>query len=853
MKKILGLLSLLAVLTTGCQQSKSPLAVASTDDALEIQGMSCKPTSEQTDLSQIKGSGNITGQVNETLTFSLNQKVSCSQAQKVKWTVQGKTVDFGDEAGMVFDNPGTYTVITQVEPKDSAPFQIIQQATVVNENILIVGPSVGNVDQTYDFSLALPTGTTATSVTWNFGDGEAPVTSSDLSLPVKHAYFEPGTYTISAIVSDSSGNKKTITQNFQAVMIVDSNPTCNYSEIVLSGPVEIDAGTSGTYSVTMPECAKNNIKQVKFTFGDDDSEVIGTQAQHTFKVPGQFIISIEFNDANMQEVFSISKQVLVNEAKVEEPQPEPVSCPSLINVKDGQTITKEVACGMSGVKTQSFKELIVEKCSVVNNTIVWTETSKELELVAETECKMQSCEGFGVHGTIKTSQVTGEIKVEKKCEYGEAGIFDIYNQTSDLMCDNGQIISSNVKQSTIKTAGSCPTYQIMPTDKWTTCSADCGGTQTQIYQCQNENGEVASSERCKTAAPVVSRSCDANPEAVKRQEVITTSEEASSCATCPANQIGVVVNKRDVTTTNNYACINHEVAVASTQVQTGPWIKESYCRDLVAFRCSHDSLSNKLAQGRLAWMQKCKSELPVVQEFLSQMEGVKYQNLSASEGKRLLYPTFTVRDTNKTWIAPTNASANCQMPATAYVNAVCVSSCSTPEQEILAQEEANGKMKNITFIDALTQNTKFVATLQSRSSMSSKNVATTKVDQWVTELIDTEHQILKFKMKSGGSLAVTKNHPLLSQDGTMMLAEDFKVGDSLVKLGGIKDEIVSIDEVKYFGKVYNLFVKSNVPQKNVVVTNGYLNGTAFFQNEGGDKMNRDLFRKELYRGAFPRR
>jgi len=37
----------------------------------------------------------------------------------------------------------------------------------------------------------------------------------------------------------------------------------------------------------------------------------------------------------------------------------------------------------------------------------------------------------------------------------------------------------------------------------------------------------------------------------------------------------------------------------------------------------------------------------------------------------------------------------------------------------------------------------------------------------------------------------------------------------------------------------------------VVVTNGYLNGTAFYQNEGSKFMNRALFRQQLFRGAFP--
>jgi hypothetical protein len=160
------------------------------------------------------------------------------------------------------------------------------------------------------------------------------------------------------------------------------------------------------------------------------------------------------------------------------------------------------------------------------------------------------------------------------------------------------------------------------------------------------------------------------------------------------------------------------------------------------------------------------------------------------------------------------------------------------------------KLRYTPFVEALQQNLQYVATLQSQSSMSANTVVKTKVDTWVTELMDTEHDIIKFTMASGRTLKLTPNHPLLSDDGSMNLAADFEVGDNLVALGGITDRITSIEQQKHFGKVYNLFVKTNDVHKNIVITNGYLNGTAFFQNEGAKNLNRNLFRKKLIRGAF---
>ncbi len=105
-------------------------------------------------------------------------------------------------------------------------------------------------------------------------------------------------------------------------------------------------------------------------------------------------------------------------------------------------------------------------------------------------------------------------------------------------------------------------------------------------------------------------------------------------------------------------------------------------------------------------------------------------------------------------------------------------------------------------------------------------------------------------MRSGGTLKMTPNHPLIAADGSMKLAKDFKVGQSLVRLGGHPDEIVSMHDSIHFGKVYNVFVKSNDLHHNVVVTNGYLNGTAFYQNEGAGNLNRQILRGKLVRGIF---
>jgi hypothetical protein len=264
-------------------------------------------------------------------------------------------------------------------------------------------------------------------------------------------------------------------------------------------------------------------------------------------------------------------------------------------------------------------------------------------------------------------------------------------------------------------------------------------------------------------------------------------------------------------------------------------------------------LSNTDAQGRYDWMVKCQDKVPVIKEFLTEFENVKAKGNYTIDGKgRHVYPTFMNRAYNpeKPWIAPKKASGSCDVPSTAYVAGVCLSSCATPEQEIIAQVSKEAKMRRVPFLDAVNANLPAVATLRSEASLNSRDVKATKVEQWVTEMVDTEHEILNFKTASGGLLRVTPNHPVIADDGTVRLASDFKVGENLVKFGGHADRIVAIDHEQYFGKVYNLFVKSASLQENVVVTSGYLNGTAYFQNEGASNINREILRKKLTRGAL---
>ncbi|MFN7823867.1 MAG: cell surface protein [Pseudobdellovibrionaceae bacterium] len=853
-------------------------------------------------------------QVGDAVTYSLPDAAGCV-ASKVEWVTANSKASLQDSSLVTqFEQPGQYVVGAQLTT-DSGQVQWLGAAmtVVVADEMKISAPQIGFEMVETQFQVIVPQGMSIQNVAWSFGDS-----STGSGLSTTKVYNAQGSLLVTAVVTEAGGRSVTLQHPIQILPLADELFCAQ--DLAISAPSEVSAGDPANYAVVIPSCLNNYNPQVSWRMGDG-TRLAGNSVDHTYAASGERVIQVSIRLSHpIVTTLNLTHTVTVISSEVDLNR-----CSQVGEERERFSENSEeiVACGKNGQRKDTYRNRIIEKCDLVGEYLDWTLVSSTRELVSQGTCENQSCQltlasgevrelqngesltlfsektpagscaensqvrtcnngvisgtdffkeltcnsgcgDFGRHGTTVTGIVIGQTQVQKQCQFGEQGIFDTYTQIADRVCDNGSVIESNVRQGSLSLAGSCPVYDWVATDNYTACTADCGGKQQRIFECRNDKNEMVDEVRCSAQQPEETRLCDANPEAVRRTEVKVTEEDGGQSATCPANQIGVILRYREVTKTIQYACVNHLVGVESEDVAYGPWVEEKYCRDFVARRCSHDSLSIQQAQGRYDWMVKCQDQVPVIKEFLAEFEDVKVANKDKNGSKstwtlngkgRKLYPTFMNRATTpeKVWKAPVTKTASCEVPETVYIAAVCVASCATPEQEIIAQAKANQKLSKVSFIDALTQNYGFVGTLASNSSMAVKQIKKTKVDQWVTELVDSEHQILNFKMKSGGTLRITPNHPLVSAEGAMKIADEFKVGDSLVKLGGQLDEITDIVPEVYFGKVYNVFVKSNALHHNIVVTNGYLNGTAFFQNEGAKNLNKALFRKKIIRGAFPQR
>lgn len=930
-KKRLLVLANVLWLVAGCGQSGNQSTQASVAAQAACGGVQ-KPA---IDPSNIDISGSVAAQPGDPAQYRLSEDLSCNVGQDVAWrTVAGSQ---GKGAGSAyvtsFKKPGEYVVAAKItDPNSSTPFEISAK-TIVSLDLAINGPQYGMAELEHHFELAIPAGINLAAAQWNFGDGTNPVNGGTAQ---DHTYMSAGTFTVSVNVMATNGDTAVVTHKITVLPPTDGLECVR--ELSTSGPTQANINTPVTMSVYIPACVAFRVGSVRWTFGDNTATAANQTVTHTYTVAGTYTVVVDlFNRENSTTpILTLTRQItvlpVVGEPEPEDPGPvDPLTCTTVGQTRssNGDIYSEELACGIKGTKTMSYRDAIVQTCSMVGEVKRWVETSRTKELLSEGPCKGQACllppeamtgvdnaamsgiilidgkyyltsggvktfyssqtpngscssvattrtcdngvlggstsnvylmchngcEGLGPHGTVKTGVIVGETSVPKVCAFNETGITDIFNTLADKTCTDGEVSTSNSRTGTIKTPGVCPVYSWAATEQWSACSADCGGKQSRVYECRDSAGVAVPSVRCGENSPVEERLCDGNPEAVKRSEVSTATEDASSSVSCPANQIGTISKTRTVTTTKVYACIDHTVGLESTSVVPGAWVEEKYCKELVAHRCSQDSLSNTEANGRFNWLLKCAPTVPAIAQFLEAFEGYEKMTIYKQENLilngRIVYPTF-MNANGKPWIAPKTASASCTIPEGAYIATVCLASCATPEQLILAQagNGGTGHLKYSSFIDAWNNNFKFVGTLASNSSMSSKTVQKTLVDQWVTELIDGNHEILEFNTKSGGNLRLTPNHPILTAAGTMKLAGDWKVGESLVKLGGVHDEVVSIRKFNYYGKVYNLFVKSSDLKHNIVVTNGYLNGTAFFQNEGAVSMNKVLLRKALTRGVF---
>lgn len=287
----------------------------------------------------------------------------------------------------------------------------------------------------------------------------------------------------------------------------------------------------------------------------------------------------------------------------------------------------------------------------------------------------------------------------------------------------------------------------------------------------------------------------------------------------------------------------------------------------VPHRCEHDSLNSKAARARNDWSEKCMPyNITEISKFVKSWasEDIARPHY-LSWGFFHTHSSGEIEADYRYGFAPVasidvpakrnpedklcnigrgnpNIKGGHGMPileAKYSIVSTCVSSCYTPEQEVTFStgEEA--------ILEASQAKRSEVVTLSSASSMSSVNLTDSKIRYFVESDHAVDHDIVDIETKSGKKLRVTTNHPLLTKDGVMKDAGELEVGDLLVNESGAPEAITKLKKSIYNGKVHNLFVDSEDPLENIVVAQGLLNGSAYYQNQGANLMNRVILRLNI--------
>lgn len=237
-------------------------------------------------------------------------------------------------------------------------------------------------------------------------------------------------------------------------------------------------------------------------------------------------------------------------------------------------------------------------------------------------------------------------------------------------------------------------------------------------------------------------------------------------------------------------------------------------------RCAFDQLPSDLAriQQRLDWAERCKV-VKIGKKF------THWYDEGAEEWQPLplpKYPVFTRNNapTYDVWIPD---EASCSIPDDVVFYQICAPGCFEPTQQVLF---ADGYRP---IREAKEQGSASLVTLAPDATLDAPTTVETPVQYFTESERDAYELLATIETAGGGRLVVTLNHPLVTASGEMQSASLFKVGDSLVTQTGTLDPIVRIDVEPYFGKVYNVAPSSADGTTNVIVAEGYLNGSHKFQ------------------------
>lgn len=281
-------------------------------------------------------------------------------------------------------------------------------------------------------------------------------------------------------------------------------------------------------------------------------------------------------------------------------------------------------------------------------------------------------------------------------------------------------------------------------------------------------------------------------------------------------------------------------AAASAQAQDYRFAQPKYSDGTQAIslqqRCQEDQLSNNAqAEARFQWAFNCHYIHPNYRQIFTQYFDVptmQWRNL-----EKWKYPIFSTPAEPFTFFKSYNGS--CNLPDGYIWLTNCESGCYAPDQEV---RFAKGFL---TLPDAYAQGEASIVTVAGDAGLDDLRFEEHKVGHYVASVTEADEQLVVLETKSGGKLKVTKNHPLVVASGEIKDAGKLVTGDQLVRETGEFDAIVSITTEDFHGKVWNVAPETHDATTNVIVAEGYLNGSHNYQSGAIRDLNRLTARETL--------
>jgi hypothetical protein len=290
------------------------------------------------------------------------------------------------------------------------------------------------------------------------------------------------------------------------------------------------------------------------------------------------------------------------------------------------------------------------------------------------------------------------------------------------------------------------------------------------------------------------------------------------------------------------------------------------------FRCAADQLfgrpsdgataENRTGEGRMQWARKAFTHYllgPGASPANARRFWLSSFNVDVDEYALNfdvdLYPVY--RDPNfNIWVGPgpNNAmwfgttrttigtlpfTGTSNLPAGVAIDGLCEAGCYSPEQEIRVGDSF------LAVATAHESGQSTLTTLDPGATIDSVKLMDNSIARWTVDVAPAQQTIVTLRMKSGGRLRVTTEHPLVTSEGVMKQAQSLVVGESLVRDDGSLDPVLKIETTTELTKVYNLRPTTTDLTSNILVAQGYLSGSARYQSEYLKYLNRVLFRHNI--------